>query len=892
MMEPLQRTATVDDASFEAPIRLLAPGTAIAERYEVRGVLGVGGYAVVYRAWDRELGREIALKILRQERLSEQTLARFRREVALARETSSPHVVRVFDIGSSGSTFFLTMELVLGESLKERLRRGPLPVSDAVHVGLEVLSGLEALHRLGIVHRDLKPGNILLPHDGGAKLADFGLARRFDRDEAQLTGTTALLGTIDYLSPEQALGKEVDQRTDLYAFGVVLFEMLTGGPPFVGSSSLETLLSHLKRRAPDLARAQPGAPRWLAAVVARLLEKEPGKRYPDAASVVNDLRRGRGPRLRQLLRRRAVWAATLSAVLLVGSGATWWQFHTRPEFSHLVPDGRAGIAAIGRKGETLWRKPGVDLALAHRFVLARLKKGERPLLAGVLRGRNQPDPGQGRTRTLDLLEPESGEVVRRLNLPRMAYAFPDFPDRYRADQISAVDLDEDGVDELIVTYIQLPEWPSYTVLYEPRLDRPRELFAVSGHHYYVGAEDLDGDGKRELLFAGINNLLGWVYALAALRVEPWIGDTKDSEDEAPISSPGLATFPEDRRLLWYALLPRGPLLDFTRCLTVDRARRVLNLAYADGRTLTLGFDGFPLSALGVERLHRNDDRRTAYSHLREAQRLLVANFAAEALRELEAGAESSMRAGDPLLNEVFERFRAKSLVVAGRLDEAEVLFTALADVSPAASEIAFDAGEAFHLRGDLDRAAAWYERGIKRGGTTIGSKSRHRYVEGMVFAMAEGKQWSKAHSFVDKYQAAYPGEKDRTRTYSEYIRWRAGTASLADGTVAPPYADDSWRYVALELRRERHEDAARLLREVETALTMAYETRGALMSLKAEVLSQLGRQVEALTTARKAVELLRAESLRYPVARAHLGMAQERLSVLESARKKPPLVGL
>ena len=182
-------------------MRLFAPGTEIGRRFEIRAVLGTGGSAVVYEAFDRELKRRVALKVLRTDRTSEAALKRFRREVAIARDAASPRLVRVFDIGQAGDTVFLTMDLVEGESLRDLLARGPLAPKEACRVAVEVLRALADLHALGIVHLDMKPGNDLLGEGGEVKLADFCLARHWEGAETRVTETAWLVGTGESLSP-------------------------------------------------------------------------------------------------------------------------------------------------------------------------------------------------------------------------------------------------------------------------------------------------------------------------------------------------------------------------------------------------------------------------------------------------------------------------------------------------------------------------------------------------------------------------------------------------------------------------------------------------------------------------------------------------------------------
>jgi tetratricopeptide (TPR) repeat protein len=298
--------------------RRFAPGTLVAGRYRIVGIAGVGGMGVVYRARDEELQVDTALKVLRPDLGGDpRVLERFRSELRLAREVSHKNVVRIHDIGEHEGLRFLTMRYVEGRSLSEILEKeGPLPAERAAAIARQVASALEEAHRAGVIHRDLKPGNILLDAEDVAYVTDFGVARSLGGDG--LTRAGAVVGTPDYLSPEQVAGDTVDARTDLYALGIVLFEMLTGQLPFRPGSQAEMLAQRLAGRARDLADVGVRAPRWLGAVVRRLLERSPARRYPSAAAVLEDLDRARVPR--PISRSPLVIAIAAAAVIAVALG--------------------------------------------------------------------------------------------------------------------------------------------------------------------------------------------------------------------------------------------------------------------------------------------------------------------------------------------------------------------------------------------------------------------------------------------------------------------------------------------------------------------------------------------------------------------------------------------
>ena len=334
--KPLAPTVTGVDVT-----RRFAPGTLVAGRYRILSVAGVGGMGVVYRARDEELQVDAALKVLRPDLGSDPgVVERFRSELRLAREVTHKNVVRIHDIGEHEGLRFLTMRYVEGRSLSEVLEKdGPMPPDRAVAIIRQVASALAEAHRAGVVHRDLKPGNVLLDSEDNAYITDFGVARSLGSDG--LTRAGAVVGTPDYLSPEQIAGDPVDGRTDLYALGIVFFEMLTGELPFRAGSQAEMLGQRLAGRARDLSESGVHAPAWLRAVVRRLLERSPARRYPDAAALLQDLDRGQAGRpVRAPIRRIAV-----AALLLAGSTAAWMTLRHRAAAPASSAGSRAAPAA-------------------------------------------------------------------------------------------------------------------------------------------------------------------------------------------------------------------------------------------------------------------------------------------------------------------------------------------------------------------------------------------------------------------------------------------------------------------------------------------------------------------------------------------------------------------
>ncbi|MEA2558772.1 MAG: eukaryotic-like serine/threonine-protein kinase [Acidobacteriota bacterium] len=269
--------------------RLLEPGDLLAGRYRIQERIGSGGMGVVYRAFDQELGICIAVKVLRPDLAGDGRVeTRLRRELLLNRQVSHRNAVRIHDIGQDGGYLFLTLDLVEGRSLREVLRGdGPLSPDHAVGIARQLALALEAAHAEGIIHRDLKPPNVLVNSEGRAWITDFGVARSLhDRGP---TRTGSVIGTLAYLSPEQARGEVVDGRSDLYALGILLFEMLTGELPFKGGSTAEDMAQRLTGASKDIRTLREDVPAWLASVIRRLLQRDPDHRFQSARELIDAL---------------------------------------------------------------------------------------------------------------------------------------------------------------------------------------------------------------------------------------------------------------------------------------------------------------------------------------------------------------------------------------------------------------------------------------------------------------------------------------------------------------------------------------------------------------------------------------------------------------------------
>jgi Tol biopolymer transport system component len=343
----------------------LSAGTKLGP-YEVIGPLGSGGMGEVYRARDTRLGRDVAVKVLPAERLSDpHRRARFVQEARAASALDHPNIVTIHEIESAEGIDFIVMELVPGETLAQRLRRGALPADEAVHLAIPVADAVAAAHAAGIVHRDLKPGNVMVRPDGVVKVLDFGLAKLVrgdtaDSDDATATAPPdaplsrpgAVAGTAGYMSPEQASGGNVDARSDIFSFGLVLYEMVTGRRAFAGSSSAEAMAAVLKDQPRPPGELALDLPKELERIILRCLRKDPGRRFQSMADVKIELLEvkeeadsqasasapaGTATATRRARQRRWVLAAAGLLALAVATAATLWLRRPPPPPPTVVP---------------------------------------------------------------------------------------------------------------------------------------------------------------------------------------------------------------------------------------------------------------------------------------------------------------------------------------------------------------------------------------------------------------------------------------------------------------------------------------------------------------------------------------------------------------------------
>ena len=284
-------TAVYSPDTVKTLFQKVQTGTVIDNRYEVIDELGRGGMGTVYKVFDNKIKEKVALKLIRPEiALNDQTVERFRNEIKLARKITHGNICRLYDLGEEGPSLFITMEYIKGQDLKQMLKMASHSnAGTAVTVAKQICDGLVESHRLGVVHRDLKPQNVMIDTEGKIKIMDFGIARSLS--SSGFTATGVLIGTPEYMSPEQAEGKGVDERTDIYSLGIILYEMVTKKVPFSGDTPLSVAIKHKDEIPADPREFNPETGEDLSRIILKCLEKDKNKRYQTAEDLLTDLTR-------------------------------------------------------------------------------------------------------------------------------------------------------------------------------------------------------------------------------------------------------------------------------------------------------------------------------------------------------------------------------------------------------------------------------------------------------------------------------------------------------------------------------------------------------------------------------------------------------------------------
>ncbi|MDH4271601.1 MAG: tetratricopeptide repeat-containing serine/threonine-protein kinase, partial [Candidatus Aminicenantes bacterium] len=424
---PSSKASFLFTETLQAQVKELATGSIFAERYQVIEELGRGGMGRVYKVFDTEVDAKVALKLIKPEiSADEETVERFRHELRITRDISHKHVCRMYDLGKEAGSYFITMEYIAGEDLKNMIRMsGQLGVGTAVSLAKQVCEGLAEAHRLGVVHRDLKPSNIMIDREGTVRIMDFGIARSLGAK--RITGAGIMIGTPEYMSPEQVEGKDIDQRSDIYSLGIILYEMVTGRVPFEGDTPFTVGVKHKSEPPKDPRQLNAQIPEDLSRLILRCLEKDKEKRYQSAGEVRSELETiGQGmpttqritPSRKTLTSReitvkfslKKLRIPALAALFLILIAVAAWKLLPRKK-AVPVPSGKPSLAVMyfknntGDKNLDHWRTMLANLMIADLTQSKHLRILSEDKLFNILRQLNELD---AETYSSEVLEQVAG----------------------------------------------------------------------------------------------------------------------------------------------------------------------------------------------------------------------------------------------------------------------------------------------------------------------------------------------------------------------------------------------------------------------------------------------------------------------------------------------------
>ncbi len=555
----------------------------------------------------------------------------------------------------------------------------------------------------------------------------------------------------------------------------------------------------------------------------------------------------------------------------LGSSAPGDQGPTERELPTLI-DREAGGLSVRIGEEILWEH---NLLGSTTTSFLRLGPNERPLLAGVIA--TDVDRNLDFARLL-LLDPwTKDERLPSVPLEPAAPPFPEYSTRFGVRQLNVLDLDDDGIDELLLTFHHSPNWPGYTMLYEPARGRLRMVYSSTGHHTLVGLQDLDGNGQVELLFEGPNNLMGWRSGLAAVRLSPWLDDGAMSTLSA--GSPNRDfRLGANNTLVWYTVGSHRGCANADPCIEIDASTRTIRGVAGVDRGRILDFDGFDLNVPSRPREERIAARDRVYALVRESDRMVQrdqAHLAPDLVREALNLAQST---GLPKLASWLRFLEIRALALAGRDSEVRERVASWPQAASSEYPDSFEIALAFHTAGFAADAATWYERGLQEGSTEFGSgRPAWEYLRGLVLSLVDAGRFQDARERLVTYADIM---YDYEYGLAEYVDWRDGievpTARAAQVALAVP---DYPRYWALEfLAAGPTPDFDLLLERVRREFTTNSEARPLLQSLEGQILACLGENGKARELQRKAVGAARIAGRFNAIVRSHVALIEQRMA--------------
>jgi len=543
---------------------VLHTGDVLGGRYEILQLLGEGGMGAVYKAMDRELDRPVALKLIRPQLAANPSiLARFKQELLLAHQVTHKNVIRIYDLGDADGVKFITMEFVEGIDLRALIQeKKKFPPAEAVEITEQICLALQATHNVGVIHRDLKPQNIMRDKSGRILLMDFGLARTVAGDG--MTQTGALVGTMEYMSPEQALAKDLDQRSDLFTLGLILYELLTGTVPYTAESVVASLIKRTQERAIEVSVYDGTIPRALSNIVSKCLERDPAVRYQNADELLRDLVAWQGKggstvkisatsssayrnRLREFARSRQ-WSRIAAAVLLLVAAVagTAWYFNRSPNVAAVKHAPVSVLVADfqNNTSDTLFDdtlEPMVNVALEGASFINAYNRGNARQLAGKL-----PNPtsklDEKTARLVAVNQGLSAIVSGSLSSQGVGYKLSvKAIDAVTGKALATADVDAANKDDLLLAVPKLAA-PIRKALGDTtpesvQVEKTRGALTAASlevvHQYGIGMEQLFAGNSEEALKSFSNAItldpnFGRAYAGMAAASEN-LGKTKDAE---------------------------------------------------------------------------------------------------------------------------------------------------------------------------------------------------------------------------------------------------------------------------------------------------------------------------------------------------------------------------